>query len=77
MSRVNVAVELGGPRSPVVSTRLIASAHSWAERAQSSIEALGGASNLLLLLTGVGLGLVASYLTGAMAEGDAQGVEQA
>lgn len=49
-------------------TRLLASAHSCALRAQLSLEGLGSASNLLLL-TGVGSGLVASYLSGLKIDG--------
>jgi len=64
MSRVNVATSLGeSPRSRIVSTKLLASAHSCAQRLQLSLEGLGGVSNFLLL-TGVGAGLVVSCLTG-------------
>jgi hypothetical protein len=68
MSRVSVATVLGeSPKAQLASTRLLASAHSCAQRVQLSLEGLGGASNLLSL-TGVGLGLAASYLVGAMIE---------
>ena len=66
MSRVNVATNFGeSPRSRVVSTKLLASAHSCAHRLQLSFEGLGGVSNFLLL-TGVGAGLVVSFLTGVI-----------
>jgi hypothetical protein len=55
MSRVNTAADVG----------LLASAQSCAQRLQLSLEGLGGVSNILLL-TGVGAGLVASFLEGAM-----------
>ena len=66
MARANVAADFGeSPRSRAVSTKLLASAQSCAQRLQLSLEGLGGASNLLLL-TGVGAGLVVSSLTGMM-----------
>jgi hypothetical protein len=66
MSRVNIATGFGeSPKAQLASIRLLASAHSCAQRVQFSLEGLGGASNLLSL-TGVGLGLAESYLVGAM-----------
>ncbi len=53
------------PRSRITSARLLASARTCAQRAQLSLEGLGCVSNLLAL-TGVGAGLVASFLTGLM-----------
>ena len=46
-----------------MSTQLLASACSCAQRLQVSLEGLGAASNLLLL-TGVGASFVVSYLSG-------------
>jgi hypothetical protein len=65
MSRANAAVGFGeSPRSRITSTTgLLASAQSCAQRAQLSLEGLGCVSNLLVL-TGVGAGLVASFLSG-------------
>jgi len=66
MSRVNVAAGFGEwPRSPTVSTKLLESAYSFAQRLQLSLEGLGGVSNLFLL-TGVGAGIVVSCLTGVI-----------
>ena len=62
MARVNFASDFG--ESPM-STRLLASAYSCAQRLQLSLEGLGGVSNLLAL-TGVGTGFVVSCLTGMM-----------
>jgi hypothetical protein len=64
MSRVNVATNFGeSSRSRVVSTKLLASAHSCVHRLQLSFVGLSGVSNFLLL-AGVGAGLVVSFLTG-------------
>jgi hypothetical protein len=64
MSRANVAVGFGeSPRSRITSTGLLASAQSCAQRLQLSIEGLGCVSNLIVL-TGVGAGLAASFLSG-------------
>jgi len=66
MSRLKIAVDFGESlRSQFASIRLLASAHSCAQRVQLSLENLGGASNLLLL-TGVGTGLVVSFLSGLL-----------
>jgi len=62
MARLNFAADF---RESSRSTRLLASAHSCAQRLQLSLEGLGGVSNLLAL-TGVGTGLVISCLTGMM-----------
>jgi hypothetical protein len=51
------------PSSRITSVRLLASAHSRAQRAQLSLEGLGCVSNLLAL-AGVGAGLAASFLSG-------------
>ena len=68
--------------SLLTSTRILASAHSCAQRVQLSLEGIGSASNLLI--TGVGAGVVASYLTGLIIDrslatfgmsGNAPGVE--
>jgi hypothetical protein len=69
MSRPNITVDGGeSARSRLTSTRLLASAHSCAQRVQLSLEGLGCVSNLLLL-TGVGAGLVASFLSGLIIDG--------
>lgn len=65
MSRVNIAAGVGSPRSGTSSAKILASAHSCAQRAQLSLEGLGGVSNLLLL-TAAAVALVDSYLTGLM-----------
>ena len=85
MSRVNFASGFGeSPGSQLTATRLLTSALSCAERVQLSLEGLGSVSNLLLL-TGVGAGIAASYLSGVIIDkslgsfrlacGVAQGVE--
>jgi len=66
MSRTKRAVDFGeSPRSPIMPTELLASAHTCAQRLQLSVESHGGASSLLLL-TGVGAGVATSCLTGIM-----------
>jgi hypothetical protein len=66
MSRASVAVGFGeSPKSRTTAARLLASAQSCAQRAQLSLEGLGCVSNLLVL-TGVGAGLVASFLSELM-----------
>ena len=70
MSRATFAAEMGdSPRSRAASTTLLASAQSCAQRAQLYLEGLGCVSNLLVL-TGVGAGLVASFLSGLMIDGE-------
>jgi hypothetical protein len=69
MSRATAAVGFGeSPRSRITSTGLLASAQSCAQRAQLTLEGLGCVSNLLVL-TGVGAGLVASFLSGLVIDG--------
>ena len=64
MSRLDAARRLDeSPRSRILSARILASACSCAQRLQASLEGLGGASTLLLL-SGVGVNFVVSYLSG-------------
>jgi hypothetical protein len=64
MSRLDAAKGLGESlRSRIVSTQLLTSACSFAQRLQASLEGLGAASNIILL-SGVGANFVASYLSG-------------
>jgi hypothetical protein len=64
MSRKRPARETTGSSRPLpVTARLLASACSCAQRLQVSLEGLGGASNILLLV-GVGANFAASYLSG-------------
>lgn len=69
MSRLSFAVGFGErPKSRKNSAKLLAWAYSCAQRAQVSLESLGGASDILLL-SSVGAGLLLSRLTDAMIEG--------
>jgi hypothetical protein len=66
MSRVKFAADFGESRATrKISTELLASAQSCARRLQLSLEGLGGVSNVLAL-AGLGAGLVAARLAGAM-----------
>jgi hypothetical protein len=65
MSRKIAAAFGESLKSRFVPVRLLVPAHSCAQRIQTSLEGLGGASNLLLL-SGVGANFVLTYLTGAI-----------
>ena len=65
MASLSLAVGLGQRKSLATSAKLLASAYSCAERAQVSLDSLGGASSILLL-TGLGTSLLLSRLSDAM-----------
>ena len=70
MSRLGIEAGLAGQSTG--SARLLETATSFAERTQAALEGLGTASNLLAL-TGLGAGVVATFLSSLMVEKQEQG----